>query len=93
MGKRITISETEKRNILSLYTEQQESIGILVAKKNPFKYKDFESARRKYSSDLKPGDMYYVEKFNPAEYSDWADKQLQDIEDKYFEIRQVPPLS
>jgi hypothetical protein len=65
MGKRIIISESEKKNILSLYetttVAPPPSESILVVKKNPFKYPEYESARRKYSKDLKDGDLFYVE--------------------------------
>lgn len=63
MGKLI-ISETEKKNILSLYEATNvvppPSESILVANKNPFKYPEYESARHTYSSDLKDGDMFYI---------------------------------
>ena len=63
MGKLI-ISETEKKNILSLYESTNvtppPSESVLVANKNPFKYPEYESARRTYSSYLKDGDMFYV---------------------------------
>jgi hypothetical protein len=65
MGKRIIISESEKKNILSLYetttVAPPPSESILVVKKNPFKYPEYESARREYSKDLKDGDLFYVE--------------------------------
>ena len=64
MGKRIIISESEKNNILSLYetttVAPPPSESVLVVNKNPFKYPEFESARRTYSSDLKDGDMFYT---------------------------------
>jgi hypothetical protein len=60
---RLIISETERKNILSLYESDNvappPSESVLVAIKNPFKYPEYESARRKYSSDLKNGDMFY----------------------------------
>jgi|LauGreDrversion4_2_1035121.scaffolds.fasta_scaffold402451_2 hypothetical protein len=63
MGKLI-ISETERKNILSLYEETNitppPSESILVANKNPFKYPEYESARRIYSSDLKDGELFYM---------------------------------
>jgi hypothetical protein len=64
MGKRIIISESEKKNILSLYetttVAPPPSESILVANKNPFKYPEFESARQVYSPELKDGDMFYI---------------------------------
>jgi hypothetical protein len=62
MSKRLVISESEKKEILSLYevTTPPPSESVLVAKKNPFKYPEYESARREYSSDLKDGDMFYI---------------------------------
>jgi hypothetical protein len=63
MGKRIIISESEKKNILSLYETTNvappPSESVLVANKNPFKYPEYESARQTYSSNLKDGDMFY----------------------------------
>lgn len=65
MGKRIIISESEKKNILSLYetttVAPPPSESVLVVTLNPFKYPKFESARREYSSDLKDGDMFYIQ--------------------------------
>jgi hypothetical protein len=62
MGKLI-ISETERKNILSLYestnTTPPPSESILIANKNPFKYSEYESARQIYSSNLKDGQMFY----------------------------------
>ena len=61
---RLIISETEKKNILSLYEATNvvppPSESVLVDNKNPFKYPEYESARRTYSSDLKDGDMFYI---------------------------------
>jgi len=62
MGQRIIISESEKNHIKNLYeaeTAPPPDESVLVAKKNPFKYPEYESARRIYSSDLEDGDMFY----------------------------------
>jgi hypothetical protein len=62
MGKFI-ISENERKHILSLYESNMippPSESVLIANKNPFKYPEYESARRTYSSDLKDGDMFYI---------------------------------
>ena len=71
MGKRIIISESEKKNILSLYEATNvtppPSESVLVVKgKNPFKYPQYESARREYSNNLKDGDMFYT--YNDLNY-------------------------
>jgi hypothetical protein len=62
MGKLI-ISETERKNILSLYESTNvtppPSESVLIANKNPFKYSEYESARKTYSSNLKDGEMFY----------------------------------
>ena len=64
MGKRIIISESEKKNILSLYETNTAtpppSESVLIVNKNPFKYSEYESARQTYSSNLKDGDMFYM---------------------------------
>jgi hypothetical protein len=37
------------------------SESVFVANKNPFKYPEYESARREYKSNLQNGDMFYVD--------------------------------
>jgi len=62
MGQRILISEEDKKHIKKLYeaeTAPPPDESVLVAKKNPFKYPEYESARRVYSADLKDGDLFY----------------------------------
>lgn len=68
MGKRLIITESEKKQILSLYEENTNtsipppSESVLIANKNPFRYSEFESARREYSPDLKDGELFYISK-------------------------------
>jgi len=60
MGKSLIITESEKKLILSLYeSTPPPSESVFVANKNPFKYPEYESARRIYSPDLVDGDMFY----------------------------------
>ena len=72
MGKLI-ISETERKNILSLYeltnNTPPPSESVLVVNKNPFRYPEYVSARRIYSSDLKDGDLFYVLIKNNVSYN------------------------
>jgi len=78
MGKRIIISESEKKNILSLYettaVAPPPSESILVANKNPFKYSEYVNARKFYSPTLKDGELFFEknEKFNL-----YLEKELQ----------------
>jgi hypothetical protein len=72
MGKRIIISESEKKNILSLYEQSNFPIpppknSILITKKNPYKYDEFSNARQTYSTKLKDGDMFYIMGLLPDE--------------------------
>lgn len=59
------INESEKKRIKSLYglitEDAPPSESVLVAYKNPFKYEEYESARRVYSASLVDGDMFYVQ--------------------------------
>jgi len=61
---RLIISETERKNILSLYEATNvtppPSESVLVVNKNPFKYPEFENARKTYNSELKDGDLFYI---------------------------------
>lgn len=58
------INESERNRIKSLYglitEDTPPSESVLVAKKNPFKYPEYESARRMYSVDLKDNDLFYL---------------------------------
>ena len=62
MGKLI-ISETEKKNILSLYEKTNvappPSESVLVVNKNPFKYNEYINARKFYGSSLKDGELFF----------------------------------
>jgi hypothetical protein len=63
MGKLI-ISETERKNILSLYeattVAPPPSESVLVVNKNPFKYPEYKLSRKLYSTQLKDGDTFYI---------------------------------
>jgi hypothetical protein len=60
MGQRIIISESDRKHIKKLYeSAPPPSESILVANKNPFKYDEYIDARRRYTKDLKDGDMFY----------------------------------
>lgn len=87
MGKLI-ISETEKKNILSLYEATNvvppPSESILVVNKNPFKYPEYESARRRYTSDLTNGDLFYVDK--------GAINYYEQKEDEYNNFEMLKPI-
>jgi len=63
------LSESEKNRIKGLYglmTEAETTLtpppseSILIDKKNPFKYSQYENARKEYSKDLKNGERFYV---------------------------------
>jgi len=64
------LSESEKNRIKGLYGLITESETVpppnerelVVRDKNPFKYTEYEDARREYSADLKDGDRFYVSK-------------------------------
>ena len=66
------LSESEKNRIKGLYgiiTEAEtapppDERELVVKDKNPFKYTEYEDARRKYSPDLKDGDRFYQMKNN-----------------------------
>ena len=60
MGQRLIITEEEKNKIRLLYESTPPDESVLVTNKNPFKYPEYESARKPYSSSLKDGDLYYV---------------------------------
>lgn len=66
MGQRLIITEEEKKNIIKLYeaenTPPPSEKELVVANKNPYRYSTYESARRKYSPNLKNGDMFYEQK-------------------------------
>jgi hypothetical protein len=62
MGQKLIITEEEKNRIKLLYevvTKLPPDESILVANKNPYKYPEYESARRVYSSKLVNGDLFY----------------------------------
>ena len=55
------------------------SESIFVANKNPFKYSEYETARRKYSPELKDGDMFYSfddRRYNRKMFEDMVYKQM-----------------
>jgi hypothetical protein len=60
------------------------SESVLVANKNPFKYPEYELARRRYTSDLKNGDLFYVDK---GAYNYYKQK-----EDEYKNFKILKPL-
>jgi hypothetical protein len=69
------LSESEKNRIKGLYglvTEGDSAPppdeSILVANKNPYKYSEYESARRLYNKNLVDGDMFYIIKRLDGEY-------------------------
>ena len=64
MGKLI-ISETEKKNILSLYEQVKFPIpapreSILIDNKNPYKHQEYINARQNYSTKLENGSLFYI---------------------------------
>lgn len=77
---RLIISETERKNILSLYeatnVSPPPSESIVVANKNPFKYPEFESARHLYSSNLKDGDLFFL--INQREFRGYLNNKLDE---------------
>jgi len=64
---RLIISETEKKNILSLYESTNDapppSESVLIDSKNPFKYPEYINARKVYNSTMKDGDLFYQTKY------------------------------
>ena len=68
MGKRLIISESEKKKILSLYETSKKVLSIspppseseLVIRKNPWRDSEYENARRFYSPSLKDGELFSV---------------------------------
>jgi hypothetical protein len=71
---RLIISETEKKNILSLYESTNvvpsPSESILVANKNPFNDDEYISYRKSYNKDLKNGDGFFV--LDEKKYNKWV---------------------
>ena len=61
MGKKYIITESQER-ILTRLVERElgPEESVLVANKNPFKYEEFDDARREYSRELKDGERFYV---------------------------------
>jgi hypothetical protein len=60
MGQRLIITEEEKKNIRLMYESTPPDESVLVENKNPFLYKEYESARRPYGPNLKDGDLFSV---------------------------------
>jgi len=86
MGKRVIISESEKKNILSLYEQIKFPIpppknSILIYKKNPYKYDELSNARQSYSTKLKDGDMFYILGLLPDEYNE--EKIINKMNDEF----------
>jgi len=61
------LSESEKNRIKGLYglmteaeTAPPPDESVLVDKKNPFKYPQYENARKEYKKELVDGDLFYV---------------------------------
>ena len=81
MGRRIIISETERKNILSLYESTNvappPSESILIAKKNPFKDNNYVNARKFYNPSMKDGDLFFENSNNFRTYlEDELNKKL-----------------
>ena len=86
MGKRVIISESEKKNILSLYEQTKFPIpppknSILITNKNPYKHEEFFKARQTYSTKLKDGDMFYIVGLLPDEYN--REKIMSKVNDEF----------
>lgn len=79
MKSKFFITEDEKKHIKKLYAVESVSSPddfVVVEKKNPFKYNEYQSARRFYSRDLKIDDLFFV----------FDEKLLKDyIEEKFIE--------
>ena len=94
MGKLI-ISETERKNILSLYESTNivppPSESVFVANKNPFKYPEYEMARREYSGNLKDGDMFYIQKVfnNTNKIKEFNEKFVKSLYNKTARVGDV----
>jgi hypothetical protein len=84
------LSESEKNRIKGLYglvTEGDSAPppneSILVSNKNPFKYSEYESARRLYNKDLVDGDLF----FKGVEVSGiWYSKIGKWLESQYYSL-------
>jgi len=82
MSKKVIISEIEKSEILSLYESvPPPSESVLVTNKNPFKYSEYESARRTYNENLKDGDLFYSP--NMEKIKQYFNEQLKKIGDEF----------
>lgn len=86
MGKRVIISESEKKNILSLYEQSKFPIpppknSVLISKKNPYRYDELSNAKQSYSTKLKDGDMFYILGILPDEYN--KEKIREKINDEF----------
>jgi hypothetical protein len=68
----MVINENEKNRIKSLYGLMTETApppneSVLVAIKNPFKYNEYQTARKFYNPSLKDGEMFFLYKRNELE--------------------------
>ena len=59
MGQRLIISEEEKKGIMVLYETTTDNSSILIANKNPFRDNEYVNARKRYSTNMKYGDLFY----------------------------------
>ena len=74
------INENEKKRIRTLYGLITENVppqeSEIIAKKNPYKYEEYKTARRGYSEDLVDGDLFY----NKEEIDKYIKENSKEIE-------------
>ena len=59
MGQRLIILEEEKKGIMVLYENTTDNNSILITNKNPFRDNEYVNARKRYSTNMKYGDLFY----------------------------------